>query len=419
MLRSVYVQLWDNLEVIIVNDGSTDGTREIISDWEPKLRRRGFEVVIIDQDNQGVAAAVYNGMKTMSGEFFCSVDCDDELHPEYVSKMAQHLNQHANCDWVACNYFEVRNGLNEVSSRKINKPINSMLHYMLMKGHASVWPHLIRTSYLKKCRVLDNFDADARITQEPQIMVPLLCGGGKQDSIDDCLYYYNISGGNLWSRTPEKREQFFSDYFELVKSALKTSDLDPKSRNTFLRYAELCKKILLVPRASLHRRKELLSEICQMVKNKVVLSYWCKSYDISNRWAWMISYALTDWVLSETECAFELNNYDRIIAYGALGKNAKKYLGYLIKVLSNPPLLWDINSNGEVLFGLPCTKPKFSEISGNEAIILFPQDPKIAKWVAAQINIDTTLIEYQKAIESIRNCLFPVPDGELLKLDED
>ena len=77
MLKSVYDQLWDNIELILVNDGATDGTRERLTEWEPKFRDRGYEVVITDQENQGISVAVRNGMLCMSGVFFCSVDCDD------------------------------------------------------------------------------------------------------------------------------------------------------------------------------------------------------------------------------------------------------------------------------------------------------------------------------------------------------
>ena len=55
MLDSVIAQKWDNIEVILVNDGSTDGTREAIAEYEPKLKTRGYETVIIDQENAGCA----------------------------------------------------------------------------------------------------------------------------------------------------------------------------------------------------------------------------------------------------------------------------------------------------------------------------------------------------------------------------
>lgn len=61
--QSVYDQVWDNIELILVNDGSTDGTREIIRQWEPRFVRRGYSVQIIDQENRGVFGAIKAGLE--------------------------------------------------------------------------------------------------------------------------------------------------------------------------------------------------------------------------------------------------------------------------------------------------------------------------------------------------------------------
>ena len=101
MFDSILAQEWDNIELILVNDGSTDGTRGIITEYEPKFLERGYEVVIIDQDNQDVAAAVRNGLLRVTGEYVCQVDADDELDPRYVSMMAGWLDEHLWYEWAA------------------------------------------------------------------------------------------------------------------------------------------------------------------------------------------------------------------------------------------------------------------------------------------------------------------------------
>jgi len=102
MLDSVIKQEWDNIEVVLVNDGSSDGTREIMSNYTEKLESRGYTVVILDQENQGVASAIKNGLEHISGEFVCFPDCDDILHTEYVSAMVSALKSFPNTNCVVC-----------------------------------------------------------------------------------------------------------------------------------------------------------------------------------------------------------------------------------------------------------------------------------------------------------------------------
>ncbi|HEY5721461.1 MAG TPA: glycosyltransferase [Allosphingosinicella sp.] len=82
-LRSVAAQSWRDLEILIVDDGSTDGTAAIAEEFcevEPRAR-------LIRQANGGVAAARNRGLAEARGEWIAPIDSDDLWHPTRIEKM--------------------------------------------------------------------------------------------------------------------------------------------------------------------------------------------------------------------------------------------------------------------------------------------------------------------------------------------
>lgn len=79
-LDSILGQTYTNLEIILVNDGSSDGSSKVLKQYAGKDNR----IKIITQHNQGVSTARNNGIKACSGEWICFADADDILQPDYV-----------------------------------------------------------------------------------------------------------------------------------------------------------------------------------------------------------------------------------------------------------------------------------------------------------------------------------------------
>lgn len=210
MFQSVYNQKWDDIELIIVNDGSTDGTREKITIWASKFKERGYEINVIDQDNKGVGTAVKNGLMQVTGDYVCLPDCDDTLSPHYVSRMAEVMEKDPAVQWVWCNVAD-NNPILQIKDGK------KLLLFFLCKNAVSwaVYNKLIRVSYLKQSRVLDIF-IESKITQEPQVMIPLTASGILPHIVCEDLYIYNASVYNSIRNTSRKSYEsvvaFWGDY---------------------------------------------------------------------------------------------------------------------------------------------------------------------------------------------------------------
>ena len=98
-LQSVLAQTWPHLEIIAVDDGSTDTTRAVLAEFE------AVGVRVLAQRNAGAAAARNRGLAAASGTFIQYLDADDLLAPEKIARQMAHLlarpaGQVASCEWT-------------------------------------------------------------------------------------------------------------------------------------------------------------------------------------------------------------------------------------------------------------------------------------------------------------------------------
>lgn len=87
LLESILQQQRDDIEVIVVDDGSTDDTRQLIEDWS---QQQPFSVTYHWQENSGKQSAVNWAVRTARGEFFVVPGSDDMLPEHTLDRMEQH-----------------------------------------------------------------------------------------------------------------------------------------------------------------------------------------------------------------------------------------------------------------------------------------------------------------------------------------
>lgn len=102
-LKSIFNQTFQDYEIVIVNDGSTDKSVEIVK------RINDTRIRLIEQKNQGVSVARNTGIKEAKYEYIALLDADDEWKPNYLETQVDLIYSYPNCSVFACAY-EFKNG---------------------------------------------------------------------------------------------------------------------------------------------------------------------------------------------------------------------------------------------------------------------------------------------------------------------
>lgn len=98
-MESVVKQSYKNLEIIAIDDGSTDGTRKIIENYAKSDDR----IKVIHQQNAGLSATRNTGINLATADYICLIDGDDVLYTDYAAKLLSRM-QHTHADIAVCGY---------------------------------------------------------------------------------------------------------------------------------------------------------------------------------------------------------------------------------------------------------------------------------------------------------------------------
>lgn len=102
-LDSVVNQTYRNLEIIVIDDGSTDGSGEMCDQYAARDER----IRVIHQENRGLSAARNVGLDIMTGQAVAFLDSDDAFHPEMVQRMLEAMIENET-DIVTCEHVNYR-----------------------------------------------------------------------------------------------------------------------------------------------------------------------------------------------------------------------------------------------------------------------------------------------------------------------
>lgn len=199
-LDSCINQTLQDIEIICVNDGSTDNCLEIINEYALKDSR----IKVINQDNQGLSMARNNGFEIATGEYILFVDSDDWLAPQ-CCELTYNQAKENNNDFVYFNHAEYLEKTNKIIIYNQLKPLKKIINQKQVDikktkninyiTRSNIWNKLYKRSWLAENKL--KF-IKIKVEDTPYMVMSFL----KSNSIsfiEKPLYIYRIRTDSLVS----------------------------------------------------------------------------------------------------------------------------------------------------------------------------------------------------------------------------
>jgi len=113
-VSSVYKQMDNQCELLVINDGSTDNTQALLADLTTQYSR----MTVVNKPNGGLASTRNTGISLAKGDYLIFLDADDEFCPDAISSIRNHLKQNPDTHFVIGGHYSI----NSNGKKKLHKP---------------------------------------------------------------------------------------------------------------------------------------------------------------------------------------------------------------------------------------------------------------------------------------------------------
>lgn len=220
MLDSILNQTYPQMDMILVDDGSTDHTIQTAERYRQRFAKRGFGFRIIQSTHKNASAAINQGLPYVTGEYLIWPDSDDILEPESVEKRVEFLkkNPQYQCVRSLAYYFDPDTG----ESRKAEEQIGDLAKESLFWDILEVKTFVCCGCYMLKSEHFFSIYSDRHIPEYPvgqnfQMLLPYMYQH-KCSTLREPLYGVCVREGSHSRRklTQAEEEQKYLDYENLV-----------------------------------------------------------------------------------------------------------------------------------------------------------------------------------------------------------
>ncbi len=271
-LDSVLMQDYAAIEVIVVNDGSTDRSAEIVTSFEKKFADAGMKLILVNQCNKGLAGAINAGLAIFSGDFLCWIDCDDYLLDASISKRVDFLNKNPEIAIVTSDAFyfdesDLATPIKKASDGKsdLQNPYQFENH-LRSKAIFCCGCHMVRSEAFLDV-VPERRIYPARRGQNWQMLLPVY-SKYKQAFFDEPLYAYVLYHNSMSSGDVTKSQYLarYDEYKDIIINTINRISMPDKEREKYLDiYEGIYQRELFYLGVSFHDYSMMIKGMLKMI----------------------------------------------------------------------------------------------------------------------------------------------------------
>lgn len=210
-LDSLVAQTCNELEIILVNDGSPDNCPAICEEYAKKDNR----ITVLHKENGGLISARQAGVEVARGDYIGFVDGDDWIEPDMFQKITDSINKY-HSDIVMCQFVYNHADREETSNYNLCREfytreqiVSEIIPTMLFNGtyfHFGIYPNCWSKVFKKDLLMQNLMSVDKRTTigEDTSFTYPCLLDAQSVSFVDDALYHYRINNQSMTKKYDEK-----------------------------------------------------------------------------------------------------------------------------------------------------------------------------------------------------------------------
>lgn len=223
-LDSILNQDFSSYEVVIIDDGSTDGSGELAEQY---ASQHSDKIRVLHQENQGLGGARNTGIKNAKGEYVAFVDSDDTIDTHMLSILWGEIQQ-TGAEIAVCGLSCVTDEKIEICKIIDNQPKHVLVSFRDNKDILFCSPTACNKLYQKALFVKNELWFPSRVWYEDIRTIPKLYTVARgMVFTDQCLYYYLQRQGSIMQNSNLERNREIMDAFDDILSFYKKHQLYP------------------------------------------------------------------------------------------------------------------------------------------------------------------------------------------------